>query len=56
MRDWDGNGCDDLLVSEGGRGRLIVLYMHYADGVMKVLKSRVIGDTSGARVVDVTPR
>ncbi len=56
VRDWDGNGCDDLLVSEGGGGRLIVLYMHFQDGVMKVLKSRVIGNTGGARVVDVTQR
>ena len=56
MRDWDGNGCDDLLVSENGRGRLVVLSMHQQGGIVKILKSRVIGSTGGARVVDVTPR
>jgi hypothetical protein len=56
VRDWDNNGCDDLLVSEGGSGRLIVLSMHFQDGVVKVLKSRVIADIGGARVVDVTLR
>jgi hypothetical protein len=56
VRDWDNNGCDDLLVSEGGSGRLIVLYMHFQGGVVKVLKSRVIADIGGARVVDVTLR
>ncbi|MFM1830539.1 MAG: hypothetical protein RLZZ558_879 [Planctomycetota bacterium] len=56
VRDWDNNGCDDLLVSEGGSGRLIVLSMHFQGGVVKVLKSRVIADIGGARVVDVTLR
>jgi len=56
VRDWDNNGSDDLLVTEGGSGRLIVLYMHFEDGVCKILKSRVIGSVGGARVVDVTQR
>lgn len=56
VRDWDNNGKDDLLVTEGGSGRLIVLYMHFEDGVCKILKSRVIGSVGGARVVDVTQR
>ena len=56
VRDWDGNGCDDLLVSRGGGGKLVVLYLHKQDGIVKILKSRLIGDTGGARVVDVTRR
>jgi hypothetical protein len=56
VRDWDGNGCDDLLVSRGGSGKLVVLYLHFEGGVVKILKSRLIGNTGGARVVDVTKR
>ena len=56
VRDWDGNGCDDLLVSRGGGGKLVVLYLHKQDGIVKILKSRLIGSTGGARVVDVTRR
>lgn len=56
VRDWDGNGCDDLLLSRGGGGRLVVLYLHKQDGIVKILKSRLIGNTGGARVVDVTRR
>ena len=56
VRDWDGNGCDDLLLSRGGSGKLVVLYMHFEGGIEKILKSRLIGNTGGARVVDVTRR
>ncbi|MFZ4722796.1 MAG: hypothetical protein ACOYMI_06560 [Phycisphaerales bacterium] len=56
VRDWDGNGCDDLLLSRGGSGRLVVLYMHFEGGVEKILKSRMIGSVGGSRVVDVTRR
>lgn len=56
VRDWDGNGCDDLLLSRGGSGKLVVLYLHKQDGIVKILKSRLIGSTGGARVVDVTKR
>ncbi len=56
VRDWDNNGCDDLLVSRGGSGRLVVLYMHFEQGVPKILKSRLIGNTGGSRIVDVTKR
>jgi hypothetical protein len=56
IRDWDGNGCDDLLLSRGGSGKLVVLYMHFEGGVEKILKSRMIGSIGGSRVVDVTRR
>jgi hypothetical protein len=56
VRDWDGNGCDDLLLSRGGSGKLVVLYLHFEGGLVKILKSRLIGNTGGARVVDVTRR
>lgn len=56
VRDWDGNGCDDLLLSRGGSGKLVVLYMHFEGGVEKILKSRLIGSVGGSRVVDVTRR
>jgi hypothetical protein len=56
VRDWDGNGVDDLLISEGGSGRLVVLSLHFEGKMTKILRSRVIGSTGGARVVDVTPR
>ena len=56
VRDWDGNGVDDLLLSRGGGGRLVVLYLHFEGGIVKILKSRLIGSTGGARVVDVTKR
>ena len=56
VRDWDGNGCDDLLLSRGGSGKLVVLYLHKEGGIVKILKSRLIGSTAGARVVDVTKR
>jgi hypothetical protein len=56
VRDWDGNGVDDLLLSRGGGGKLVVLYLHFEGGIVKILKSRLIGNTAGARVVDVTRR
>jgi len=56
VRDWDGNGCDDLLLSRGGSGKLVVLYLHVEGGLVKILKSRLIGSTGGAQVVDVTRR
>ena len=56
VRDWDGNGCDDLLMSRGGSGKLVVLYMHFEGGLVKILKSRMIGSVGGSRVVDVTRR
>jgi hypothetical protein len=56
VRDWDGNGCSDLLLSRGGSGKLVVLYMHFEGGIPKILKSRLIGNTGGARVIDVTRR
>jgi hypothetical protein len=56
VRDWDGNGCDDLLLSRGGSGRLVVLYMQFQDGLVGIQSSRPIGNTGGARVVDVTQR
>ena len=35
---------------------LVVLYLHFEDGIVKILKSRLIGNVGGARVFDVMRR
>jgi len=50
MQDWDGNGVNDLLVSEsGGDRRIVVLYMEvksYANGsisIPQIKSNQVLG-------------
>ena len=63
MQDWDGNGVNDLLVSEnGGDRRIIVLYMEvksYVNGsvsIPQIKGNQVLGRLGMGTVVGLGPR
>ena len=63
MQDWDGNGVNDLLVSEnGGDRRIIVLYMEvksYVNGsvsIPQIKGNQVLGRLGMGMVVGLGPR
>jgi hypothetical protein len=63
MQDWDGNGVNDLLVSEnGGDRRIVVLYMEvksYVNGsvsIPQIKGNQVLGRLGMGTVVGLGPR